>query len=185
MSITRQYLEVFVISRLVQTFTLVLGILSATAAGAVTIVGTAGVTGEDDPVVRLGVMREWQSRWYETRIGSLTGYWDAGYTYWDSGKLYSAAHSLSVSPVLVYEFNTRHRVTPFIEVGVGIALFSKTRVGEHRLGSAFNFENRLGVGLKLPGDQRLGIRALHYSNAGLKTPNDGIESYSLFYSKAF
>jgi len=185
MSITRQYLEVFVILRLVQTSTLVFGILSATAAGAVTLVGSAGATGEDDPVVRLGVMQEWQSRWYETRVGALTGYWDAGYTYWDSGKLYSAAHSLSVSPVLVYEFNTGQRVTPFIEAGVGIALFSKTRVGEHRLGSAFNFENRLGVGLKLPGEQRLGIRALHYSNAGLQSPNDGIESYSLFYSKMF
>ncbi|MRT64241.1 acyloxyacyl hydrolase, partial [Pseudomonas sp. CAH-1] len=24
--------------------------------------------------------------------------------------------------------------------------------------------------------------AIHYSNAGIKQPNDGIESYSLFYS---
>ncbi len=29
--------------------------------------------------------------------------------------------------------------------------------------------------------QSVGVRAIHYSNAGLKQPNDGIESYSLFY----
>ncbi|MEG0637257.1 MAG: acyloxyacyl hydrolase, partial [Pseudomonas sp.] len=39
-------------------------------------------------------------------------------------------------------------------------------------------------GLKLPGAQKVGIRAMHYSNAGIKQPNDGIESYALFYSKA-
>lgn len=85
----------------------------------------------------------------------------------------------------MYEFNTSRRFTPYVEFGIGAALFSKTRVGDHKLGSSFNFENRIGVGLKLPGDQRLGIRAMHYSNAGIKEPNVGIESYSLFYSKVF
>ena len=28
---------------------------------------------------------------------------------------------------------------------------------------------------------KLGIRAQHYSNARIKKPNDGIESYALFY----
>ncbi len=53
------------------------------------------------------------------------------------------------------------------------------------MGSAVNFEDRIGFGLKLPGEQKVGIRAMHYSNAGIKQPNDGIESYSLFYSKGF
>ncbi|HIE1930229.1 TPA: lipid A 3-O-deacylase, partial [Pseudomonas aeruginosa] len=47
--------------------------------------------------------------------------------------------------------------------------------------SSLNFEDRIGAGLKFANGQSVGIRAIHYSNAGLKQPNDGIESYSLFY----
>ncbi len=56
-----------------------------------------------------------------------------------------------------------------------------TRVGDQNLGSSLNFEDRIGAGLKFANGQSVGVRAIHYSNAGLKQPNDGIESYSLFY----
>ncbi|MOA43698.1 Lipid A deacylase PagL precursor [compost metagenome] len=58
-------------------------------------------------------------------------------------------------------------------------------MGDHRLGSSFNFEDRLGVGLKLSDTRKLGLRALHYSNGGLQSPNEGVESYSLYYGQAF
>ncbi len=67
--------------------------------------------------------------------------------------------------------------------GIGVALFSGTTAGDRELGSAFNFEDRIGAGLKFSGGQRIGVRALHYSNAGIKQPNDGIESFALFYSQ--
>ncbi|MNC69393.1 Lipid A deacylase PagL precursor [compost metagenome] len=103
--------------------------------------------------------------------------------YWEGGEA-SGAHSLSFSPVFVYEFSG-FTYTPFIEAGIGVAAFSKTDVGDQELGTSFNFEDRIGFGIKLPDEQRVGFRAIHYSNAGIKEPNDGIESYSLFYSKAF
>lgn len=53
------------------------------------------------------------------------------------------------------------------------------------LWARFNFEDRLGAGLKIGETQKVGVRAIHYSNAGIKEPNDGIESFSLFYSRAF
>lgn len=72
-------------------------------------------------------------------------------------------------------------IKPFIEAGIGVAAFSGTRVGDQNLGSSLNFEDRIGAGLKFANGQSVGVRAIHYSNAGLKQPNDGIESYSLFY----
>ncbi|WP_411567220.1 acyloxyacyl hydrolase [Pseudomonas sp. KU43P] len=48
--------------------------------------------------------------------------------------------------------------------------------------SSFTLEDRIGVGLKIGEGQRVGIRAIHYSNADIKQPNEGIESYALFYS---
>ncbi len=75
----------------------------------------------------------------------------------------------------------RYSSKPFIEAGIGVAAFSGTRVGDQNLGSSLNFEDRIGAGLKFANGQSVGVRAIHYSNAGLKQPNDGIESYSLFY----
>ncbi len=124
---------------------------------------------------------DWNKSWWESSTGKLTGYWDAGYTYWEAGDAAGGAHSISFSPVFVYEF-TGGDVKPFIEAGIGIALFSGTKAGDQELGSSFNFEDRIGVGLKIGEGQRVGIRAIHYSNAGIKQPNEGIESYALFYS---
>jgi len=85
--------------------------------------------------------------------------------------------------VLVYEFNGE-RFKPYVEGGIGIALFSATRVEGERLGTAFQFEDRLGAGLRFAG-QEIGVRLWHYSNGGLKSPNDGINAYSLHYRFSF
>ncbi|AZL68569.1 MULTISPECIES: acyloxyacyl hydrolase [Pseudomonas] len=161
----------------------VLAFAGANLAQAAQLSGAVGATSQGDMTYRLGASFDWDKRWLESSAGHLTGYWDAAYTYWEGGD-YSGAHSLSFSPVFVYEFSG-FTYTPFIEAGIGLAAFSKTEVGDQRLGSAVNFEDRIGFGLKLPADQKIGIRAMHYSNAGIKQPNDGIESYSLFYSKGF
>lgn len=55
---------------------------------------------------------------------------------------------------------------------------------EFEMGSSFQFEDRIGAGLRFSG-QEIGIRALHYSNAGIKQPNDGVEAYTLHYRTSF
>ncbi|CAG8863575.1 Lipid A deacylase PagL [Pseudomonas fluorescens] len=160
-----------------------LALSSANFAQAAEVSAALGATSQGDLTYRIGLSSNWNNKWFESSTGHLGGYWDAAYTYWEGGDA-SGAHSLSFSPVFVYEFSG-FTYTPYIEAGIGLAAFSKTEVGDQRLGSSFNFEDRIGLGLKLPGEQKVGLRAMHYSNAGIKQPNDGIESYSLFYSKAF
>ncbi|MDH0621012.1 acyloxyacyl hydrolase, partial [Pseudomonas fulva] len=152
----------------------VLAFAGANLAQAAQVTGAVGVTSQGDMTYRAGLSFDWDKQWFETSVGHLTGYWDAGYTYWEGGDA-SGAHSLSFSPVFTYEFSG-FTYTPYIEAGIGIAAFSKTRVGDQRMGSSFNFEDRIGLGLKLPSEQKVGIRAIHYSNAGIRQPNDGIES---------
>ncbi|WP_342651411.1 acyloxyacyl hydrolase [Pseudomonas sp. REB1044] len=161
----------------------VLALAGTQLAQAAQVSGAVGVTSQGDMTYRLGMSFDWDKKWLQSSVGHVSGYWDADYTYWEGGD-YSGAHSLSFSPVFTYEFGDSGYV-PFIEAGVGVAVFSKTDVGDQKLGSAFNFEDRIGFGVKLPGQQKVGIRATHYSNAGIKQPNDGIESYALFYSAAF
>lgn len=152
--------------------------LGVQQAAAVELNAAVGRTEKSTTTWRLGLQKDFQSRWFASDVGALTGYWDAGYTYWEGDKA-ADNHSLSLSPVFVYEFNGV-AATPYIELGVGVAAFKNTRVENRRLSTAFQFEDRLGVGLRFQ-RQTIGLRAIHYSNGGLKKPNNGIDGYSLHY----
>lgn len=158
-----------------------LGSMSSAQAASVSF--EVGQTSESTMVYRLGTQWDFNKSWWQSDVGHLTGYWDAAYGYWD-GDHGDAMHSLSFSPVFVYEF-TGGSVTPYIEAGIGVAVFSDTKYEGRDFGSAFNFEDRIGVGIRFAGNQEVGLRAMHYSNAGIKQPNDGIENYSLHYRMSF
>lgn len=156
--------------------------LSSLQAQAVDFTAAVGQSSESTTVLRLGAQWEWSQSWMQSDIGRLTGYWDAGYTFWDGDET-ASNHSISFTPVFVYEF-AGETVKPYVEGGIGVALFSSTELEDNDLGSSFQFEDRLGAGLRFSG-QEVGIRAVHYSNAGIKQPNDGIEAYTLHYRLSF
>ena len=139
-----------------------------------------GHTSQSSMTYRLGLKSDWDKSWLQSDVGRLTGYWDGAYTFWD-GKKSSSSNSLSFSPVFVYEF-AGETVKPYLEAGIGVAVFGHTEVERNKLGTAFQFEDRLGFGLRFAGGHEVGIRATHYSNAGLSSTNDGVESYSLHYT---
>lgn len=150
-------------------------------ASAAEISGAIGATSQGGLTARTALGFAWDRSWFQSPTGKMTGYWDVGYTYWEAGDEAGGRHSLSFAPVFVYEFG-QGDIKPFLEAGIGLAVFSGTTAGDQRFGSAFNFEDRVGAGLKFGDSQRVGVRVTHYSNAGIKEPNDGIESYALFYS---
>ncbi|WP_437884090.1 acyloxyacyl hydrolase [Pseudomonas sp. LRF_L74] len=156
--------------------------LSSVSAHAVDLTAAVGQSSESTMIYRLGAQWNWDQRWWESDTGHLSGYWDLGYTYWDGDKS-ASNHTLSFAPVFVYEF-AGQRVKPYIEAGIGVAGFANTEVEGNKLGSAFQFEDRLGVGLRFSG-QEVGLRAIHYSNAGISNPNDGVEAYTVHYRMSF
>ncbi|MBB2494512.1 acyloxyacyl hydrolase [Aquipseudomonas ullengensis] len=156
--------------------------LGSLSAQAVDFTFAAGQSSDSNAVFRLGAQWDWDKSWLQSSTGRLTGYWDAGYTYW-VGDETASNNSLSFSPVFVYEF-AGETVKPYIEAGIGVALFSSTELEGNDLSSSFQFEDRLGAGLRFAG-QEVGIRAIHYSNAGIKQPNDGAEAYTLHYRLSF
>ncbi|POF87729.1 lipid A 3-O-deacylase [Pseudomonas putida] len=159
---------------------LAMGQMSAAQAADVSL--SVGQTGDSTMVYRLGLQSNWDASWWQTSVGRVTGYWDGAYTFWD-GDTTASNHSLSFAPVFVYEF-AGDSVKPYIEAGIGVAAFSRTKLESNDLGSSFQFEDRIGFGLRFAGGHEIGVRAIHYSNAGIKQPNDGVESYSLHYRMA-
>ena len=148
---------------------------------ALEISGSVGETGQNAATYRLDLSSSWNQKWLESNVGYITGEWDYGLTYWEAGSEAGGRFSISASPVFRYEFKTMS-ITPFIQAGVGLALFNGTSAGDKEFGSIYNFEDRIGAGIRFKNGQSVGIRAFHYSNAGIKQPNDGIESYALYYS---
>lgn len=146
------------------------------------VTAAIGQSGDSTMVYRLGAQWDWDRSWMQSDVGRLTGYWDLGYTFWEGDKT-ASNHSLSFAPVFVYEFAGQN-VRPYIEAGIGVAAFASTELEDNELGSSFQFEDRFGVGLRFAG-QEVGLRAMHYSNAGLKKPNDGAEAYTLHYRLSF
>lgn len=153
-----------------------LGLSAPASAWDVTL--AAGVTGESTEVVRLGVQQDFGRSWWQSSTGQLSGFWDGGYTYW-FGDESASNHTLSFAPVFVYEF-AGESVRPYVEAGIGVAFFESTDFEGNDLGTSFQFEDRLGFGLRFAG-QEIGLRAIHYSNAGIRQPNDGAETYTLHY----
>ncbi|EWG98919.1 hypothetical protein Q427_27930 [Halomonas sp. BC04] len=83
-----------------------------------------------------------------------------------------------LTPALRYTF-LRQR-SPFIEAGIGGALFVNTRHESRELSTAFQFQDRIAAGLPL-GKGELTLSLTHYSNGGIKRPNNGFELLTLGY----
>jgi len=85
----------------------------------------------------------------------------------------------------------RAGLRPYLEAGVGANLFSRGDLGPKSFGTRFQFGEHIGVGLAWggntggPNDTWLGVRYSHYSNAGIKNPNPGLEAVQLVLGHRF
>ena len=63
-------------------------------AQALDLTAAVGQTGESTMTYRLGAQLDFNRSWFQTSVGRVTGYWDAGYTYWEGDET-SSNHSIS------------------------------------------------------------------------------------------
>ena len=71
--------------------------LLATPAVGAELSAAVGATGQGGATLRIGASKPWEARWFDSGTGHLSGYWDAGYTYWVGGKEASGAHYASLN----------------------------------------------------------------------------------------
>lgn len=141
------------------------------------------ITGADTSY-RVALQWDFGATLWQSASGTvkLNGFWDAGFRHW-GGK---SANSIGLSPVLRLEFADQGGWQPYLEGGIGVALFNRTDLGNSTdLGSKFQFEDRIGLGVRFADRHELGLRWYHYSNAGIKQPNSGIETTTLHYTRHF
>lgn len=144
-----------------------------------------GNTNESTDAYRIAAQFDFASPLWRSDGGAvaLGGYWDAGFTHWSA----LDTDSISLTPMFRLDFGPDNGgVTPFLEAGIGAAVFTETNLDDRRdIGSNFQFEDRIGAGLRFASGSEVGLRYYHYSNAGIEQPNQGINKAALYYRHGF
>ena len=158
------------------------GVASAALVDAVAVTtGTDSRASTHVNMVRLSLQKHWQQRWFTHGNWYLTGYWELGFGYWH-GRTGSTGRShieaVDFRPVLRLQrkVSSRDATQFYVEAGVGPALVSATHIDNLQFSTAFQFGSHIGAGIRFGPDHRydLAYRFMHYSNADIKKPNDGI-----------
>jgi lipid A 3-O-deacylase len=137
--------------------------------------GIGATYDSDILVMRLGLRKDSTYSVFENRTGWLSGYYEASIGYWYKDE--DHVGNIAFSPVFVYYFGSPDwRMQPYVEAGIGFSLISETKIADRDLATAFQFEDRLGIGLRTK-DVDLNLRYMHYSNGSIAEPNDGIDIF--------
>jgi len=121
----------------------------------------------------------------DSDAGHVTGFWEGSLSLWTADRTILA---VALSPVFVYEFTPENRdVVPYAAIGIGVSGISGTRLVGRDLSSHFQFEDRVGFGLRFGRTlaHDVNLRYMHYSNGGMVEPNHGIDIVMLSIGSSF
>lgn len=77
------------------------------------------------------------------------------------------------------------KVRPYVEAGLGGSLFSHTSLGDKAFSTAFQFSEHVGAGIEFAERWYVGWQFSHYSNAGIKRPNNGLDLHQIMLGMRF
>ena len=158
----------------------------ATASSGGTQGGISVHYGVGDRYQRYTLNYETPSVW-TTRFGGRWGRLDLtpeiGVSYWTADRPRSPGQAWQFSAIPMFRWWTSERF--YIEAGVGATVLTRTRFSNRNIGSAFQFGDHIGVGFLLTPNSRVGVRYSHFSNAGIKRPNPGLDTVQLTYTHQF
>ncbi|HEX8614372.1 MAG TPA: acyloxyacyl hydrolase [Telluria sp.] len=141
-------------------------------------------------MVRFGVQKEWNQRWFQSNGTHLSGYWDASIAQW-RGNAYQNVDGqhqniTNVGFTPVFRFQADDMTGWYGEAGIGLNLLSKRYDNDsNRLSTAFQFGDHLGAGYVFANQWDVGMKIQHFSNGGYKKPNSGVNFLVLKASRPF
>jgi lipid A 3-O-deacylase len=164
----------------------ILMFLSAPAMAESTGWGLSFGYGEADPdidIYRVGVKKDFWTKWLKSDVGYLSGYFELSYNHWEYGD--QDIKGVALSPVFVYYFGDESNfIQPYIEGGIGLTYIDDYHIADRNLSTNFQFEDRIGIGVRI-GFFDVSARYMHYSNASIKGPNHGIDIWIVTTSIQF
>lgn len=156
---------------------------------------SSGYGTSDIVPIRVGLLKYWDRVWREGKSWQTKGYWEASFYHMNGKKGVAANSNDSLQAVAlagafrfeqVEDFSGK-AIFPYLDLGIGVSYLTKKEIGGRDLGTHFQFEDRLGFGIRF-GKQKqyeLGYRAIHFSNAYLADKNHGINLQTLVFTYWF
>jgi lipid A 3-O-deacylase len=139
---------------------------------------------------RVAIQQFWPWIGFTTSPINITGYWDLSYANWHANPpLACQPRSINIfalSPVIRLQSRETWLLAAkaYLEFGIGASLLSNNHFGHRNLGGQFAFQDLMGLGLRWQISETaiatLSYHYLHYSNASLFPPNQGIDVKHLF-----
>ena len=163
---------------------------SAALAGPFGRIEVQAGTGNHVDVIGLGIAT---SDWFTYPLGEYflaQSHVLGGVAYWgslDDRPAVAGIYDFSLTPVLRLE-TSRPGSSLFVDLGVGIHGLTHTKINDDRtFGSAFQFGEFFGIGVRFGKDRRYEIsaRVQHISNGGIRSANDGITYGSAVFGYNF
>lgn len=125
--------------------------------------------------------------WLSSTHPNLGLLFEASANFWRYGPANSSDSNavLAISPILRYPLGHAMSLSWDLEFGIGVSVLDDTRFAGKDVSTHYQFEDRLGLVAWLTPHETLSVRYLHYSNAGFKRPNPGLDFASVSYAWYF
>ena len=134
--------------------------------------------GSNSTMLRIGVQRDIDRTWFRSERYHLGAYWDLSLGAWrgDSHRGRKGVDQnlwdIGLTPTFRYQ---RHDKRGWYGEGaIGVHYLSEVwKNGSKEFSTRFQFGDHVGVGYVFPSGLDLALKFQHYSNGGIKSPNDG------------
>lgn len=146
--------------------------------------------GDSTRMVRAGLQSNWNKQWWKSNGTHLGGYWDFSLAHWHGTRhrdIPGRSQNLAVLGITpVFRFQRDSLKGFYIEAGIGANLFSERYDNDgKRLSTTFQFGDHIGLGYVFANNLDLGLKIQHFSNAGIKKPNPGVDFATVRLRYAF
>ena len=105
-------------------------------------------------------------------------YFEAGCGHWwvNNYPINREMNIYSLAPTLRYYFTQNYFISPYVDLSIGGAYLTRTRIANRNLGIYFSFQDQIAVGASFGKEQRLSVSlsTMHYSNGSMAGTNAGI-----------
>lgn len=158
--------------------TCVLGALPASCLAADSVSLEFG-SGDKTKMARFGVQWNWEKQWWRSNGTHIGGYWDFTFAKWRGDRYQNIPGNtqnliaLGITPVFRLQNDSLKGL--YAEAGIGAHLLSERYNNDGKeLSTRFQFGDHLGVGYVFANNIDVGLRIQHFSNGGIKKPNNGV-----------
>jgi lipid A 3-O-deacylase len=135
-------------------------------------------TGNKTQMVRAGLQQNWDRQWLQSNGTHVGGYWDYTLAYWRGNRYRNTDSTQNIADVgitPVFRFQRDDKMGFYAEAGTGAHLLSANYDNNgRRLSTLLEFGTHLGVGYVFSNKLDIALKVQHFSNGGIKQPNNGV-----------